>query len=287
VKYVATGTGYTGSRVLAGVPADLACGFSRTPVPLGEHRVFALNLDQPAAALPQFEDGFSLLYTVAPRADSDGDSRLSRLLAMGKARPARIVYLSSSGVYGDCAGALVDEFQAPNPATKRAIRRLAAEEMLREWCAGHAAELLVFRVAAIYGPGRLGLKRIQNGEAVIREAEAGPGNRIHVEDLADCCLAAITGLVAPGTYNIADGDFRSSSWFLLTVAKLAGLPPPPQVTFAEAERTFPEMRLSFLRESRKIDNAKILRQLAGSLRYADAEDGIRASLGAEAGGTSN
>ena len=163
----------------------------------------------------------------------------------------------------------------------RAIRRVAAEELLTAWCEKQAVELVVLRVPAIYGPGRLGSERLLSGTEVIVESEAPPGNRIHVDDLATACTIALTRDIDCGIYNISDGDFRSASWFALTVAKLSGISQPPQVTLKAAEQSFSEARLSFLGESRKLDNRKMLAELELRLLYADPEAGIRASLKAQ------
>ncbi|HEX7718893.1 MAG TPA: SDR family NAD(P)-dependent oxidoreductase, partial [Woeseiaceae bacterium] len=149
------------------------------------------------------------------------------------------------------------------------------------WAAGHGVSLIVLRVPGIYGPGRLGLEGIREAKPILIDSEANPGNRIHVDDLATCCMAALSPERPAGIYNVGDGDHRSSTWFSRTVALLAGLPPPPEVARKEAEQTFSAMRLSFLGESRRLDNRKMLATLGVELRYANAEDGIRASLVAE------
>lgn len=281
MTFVVAGIGYTGGRVLSRLPPAESFGISRTPGSAGKLSVFAVDLDKAPLQLPELADRYTLLYTVAPRSDKRGDPRLAALLDALKPAPLRIVYLSTSGVYGDCGGALVNESRPTSPATERAQRRLAAESLLQDWSDRHAVELLILRVAAIYGPGRLGMDGIRRGKAIIAPAEANPGNRIHVEDLADCCAAAMQGVLAPGIYNVCDGDHRSPSWFATTVARLAGLDPPPQLAAAAAERTFSATRMSFLSESRRLDNTKLLQALGHALRYADAEDGIRASLDAE------
>jgi nucleoside-diphosphate-sugar epimerase len=113
---------------------------------------------------------------------------------------------------------------------------------------------------------------------VLEEKAANPGNRIHVDDLATCCLAALSPGVPDGIYNVGDGDHRSGSWFTNEVARQAGLPPPPAISLAQAEETFSPMRLSFLRESRIVDTTK-MRQVLGVIpKYTDAADGIAASL---------
>jgi nucleoside-diphosphate-sugar epimerase len=279
VNFVVVGTGYTGSRVLSRLPPEKSRGISRSP-DSGDDRTATVDLDDSQLFFPVFAEPYTLLYTVAPRTDRNGDPRLATLLAALEPRPARIVYLSTSGVYGDCAGELVNESRPANPGTDRAKRRLAAENLLQQWSGANAVELIVLRVAAIYGPGRLGLDRIRRGAAIIDESAAGPANRIHIDDLVDCCLAAMSGLMTTGIYNVCDGDFRSSSWFSLTVAGLAGLECPPRISAGQARRTFSASRLSFISETRKLDNSRMLNEMPHPLRYADAEEGIRASLAA-------
>jgi nucleoside-diphosphate-sugar epimerase len=195
--------------------------------------------------------------------------------------PVRLVYLSTSGVYGDCGGRLVDESTPPDPRSPRAIRRLDAERQLQEWAESRDVSLVVLRVPGIYGPGRLPLDAIREGKPVVSEADSHPGNRIHVDDLASCCIAALSVDRPAGIYNVSDGDHRSSSWFTLAVARLAGLPAPPEVSRKVAVTTFSAMRLSFLAESRRLDNRKMLAVLGVEPRYANAQMGIRASLAAD------
>lgn len=276
---VVAGAGYTGGRVLAALGPERATGFRRSPA-TGTGSV-QIDLDRDIASLPPLPQDYALLYTIPPARDGETDSRLARLLASLDPLPARVVYLSTSGVYGDCGGDLVDEEREPRPATGRAKRRLAAERQLQAWAAARAVRLIVLRVPGIYGPGRLGVDRVRDRAPVIREADAHPGNRIHVDDLVSACLAALSPARAAGVYHVADGDHRSSTWFTNTVARLAGLPLPPEVSRDEARRTFSPSRWSFLEESRHLDARKMREVLGVTPRYADAEDGIRASLEAD------
>jgi len=150
--------------------------------------------------------------------------------------------------------------------------------MLQRWCDNMECELFILRAPAIYGPGRLGIDKILAGEAVLCEAESNPGNRIHVDDLAACCVVAMTSSNTPGIYNVADGDFRSPTWFANAVADMAGLEPPPAISHAEAQKILSAARLSFLSEPRKLDTAKMLETLGFSPTYTNAENGIKASL---------
>lgn len=278
-RTVVAGAGYTGGRVLAALGPDRAIGFRRSAT-TGAGTV-QIDLDREDAAPPALPADYALLYTIPPSGDGDADNRLARWLALLDPLPARLVYLSTSGVYGDCAGDVVDEEREPRPATRRARRRLAAEMLLREWAPARHVALVVLRVPGIYGPGRLGVERIMERAPVIREADAHPGNRIHVDDLVKACLAALSPARPAGVYNLADGDHRSSTWFTNTVARLAGLPPPPDVSREAARLTFAQGRLSFLEESRRLDTRKMRTVLGVMPRYANAEDGIRASLDAD------
>lgn len=286
------GAGYTGRRCVD----RLATG---TAIPLGRSLPGDGRLDLDAGdplpiALPE---GYSVIYTVPPAAgrasrsapaDDTGeaslheDPRLQHLFSRLVPPPGRFVYLSTTGVYGDHRGERVVETDAPRPATGRATRRAAAERQLVDWCTRHGTELVLLRVPGIYGPGRLGTERLREGLPVLAEADANPGNRIHVDDLASCCIAALSPSVPAGIYNVGDGDDRSSTWFASEVARQAGLPLPPTVTREEAFRTFPEARLSFLRESRRLDTTKMRTVLGVTPKYADAAAGIAASLAEEA-----
>lgn len=271
MRAMVAGVGYTGRRVLAAVPD--AIGLNRSPV--DDLAVQIVDLDA-EFRLPDLDTPYTLLYTIPP-ADDD-DPRLARLLEALDPLPRRIVYLSTSGVYGDRGGARVGEDSPTDPRTERARRRVSAERLLSEWCTKGDVELRVLRVPAIYGPGRLGLDRLRADEPILAESDAAPGNRIHVDDLVACCVAALTSAAPGGIYNVGDGDHRSGSAFSLAVARIAGLPAPTQVSMDEAEKTFSAARLSFLRESRRLDTSKMRDELGVLPRFADPEDGIRASL---------
>lgn len=266
-RTVVIGSGYVGRRVLDRHAADEVLAFSRPGFDLDRANI---SIELPA--------GCAVLYTVPPSADKDTDARLERLLAAAGPLPARLVYISTTGVYGDCGGALVDETRPVNPQNGRARLRVAAERYLQAWCAGNDAECVILRVPGIYGPGRLGIDRVRSGVPNIREAEANPGNRIHVDDLVSCCEAALSKNAQPGIYNVGDGDHRSATWFAAELARQGGLDRPPEISLEQAKMDFSAMRLSFLGESRRVDTRKMRTILGVTPRYADPADGIAASL---------
>ena len=268
------GAGYTGRRIAARLPAGQASVASRPD----------FDLDSSDPALPPLTPDYGVVYTVPPDPGHDTDHRLQRLLDIAGFAPATFVYLSTTGVYGDHGGGRVDEDTPINPQTDRARRRADAESRVQSWCEENNARCYVLRVPAIYGPGRLGIERLERRVPLVAEAEAGPGNRIHVDDLAACCFLAVTGDAPAGIYNVGDGDLRNGTAFAKEVANLAGLPAPVEVSMDEARRSFSAARMSFLEESRLVDTSRMREVLGFTPCYGDAIDGIRASLAAEAGG---
>ena len=270
------GTGYTGQRVLATLPAGLAAGLSRTPLE-GTQAFHTLDIDS-ASHLPLVPPArYAVLYT-APPAGGEDDERLGRFLRLLTEPPARFVYISTTGVYGDCGGRRVNEDTPVNPENGRSRARVAAERRVFAYCAERGCDAVILRVPGIYGPGRLGVDRLRAGDPVIREQDAYPGNRIHVDDLVACCIAALDPARPAGVYNVGDGDHRSSTAFSRDIAAVSGLPAPPEITRAQAEREFSPMRLSFLSEARIVDTTKMREVLGVEPRYANPVEGIRASL---------
>ena len=279
MDYLIVGAGYTGRRLARQLDRQRVWT-TRRPRPDLDAQELPLDLDRPEGSLPRLPTPWTLVYTVPPpQSATDDDPRVDAMLQAIPSDPARIVYLSTSGVYGDRRGQLTDETTAPNPTTARARRRLAAERRLLDWCRKRATQLVILRVPGIYGPDRLGLDRRRANEPVLREQDAAPGNRIHVDDLVGACLAAIADGAPEGIFNVGDGDHRSSTAFANIVARLAGLPIPAEISLEDAKERWSAQRLSFVLESRRLDTTRMLTELGFTPRYGDPEDGVRASLG--------
>jgi nucleoside-diphosphate-sugar epimerase len=285
---VIAGSGYVGERLAHARPC--LC-ITRTRARAAELRARGLesaawDFDSgvPDAALSAQLAGAGIVYLAPPPDRGTADPRLAGFLAaLGELRPAVLVYISTTGVYGDAGGGAVYEQTPPAPRTDRAKRRLYAEGRVREWCTARGVRWVILRVPGIYGPGRLQLERLRRGEPVVRLEEAGPGNRIHVDDLAAACGGALDHEVG-GVFNVGDGDHASGTEFLLTLARLSGLPPPPQITFAEARTRLSPGMLSFLEESRRVDTRAMRSVLGVVPRHATHESGLRAALAEEAAG---
>lgn len=230
------------------------------------------NVDEPPAAAG---DG-TVFYLVPPpaEADPDDDPRLRHFLAAcEEAVPRRLVYLSTSGVYGDCGGAWVDEERAPAPRSERARRRVAAERIARDWCERHGTALVVLRVGGIYGPGRLPVDRLHRMTVVCPD-EAPWSNRIHVDDLVAVLHAAALRGPAGRVYNVADGNPTTMTDYLYAVADAAGLPRPPCVGLADAPAHLSPGMLSFVQESRRLDTTRLRRELGVVPRYTTLAEGL-------------
>jgi nucleoside-diphosphate-sugar epimerase len=279
---IIVGTGYTGLRVLHQLSAAESVGLSRSAVD-STHRVELCDLDAGDALPVDLPDDYVLLYTVPPSPPRDEDSayrdrRAARLLEQLSPLPSRVVYISTTGVYGNRDGAIVTEATQPRPETERARRRVVTEQMFTRWGNEHDVSVAILRSPGIYGPDRLGVERLRDGAAILREEDANPGNRIHVDDLVRCCIAALDPAAPGGVYNVSDGDQRSTTWFTKEVARQCGLDSPPEVSRRQAIREFSKTRMSFLAESRRIDSTRMREVLGVTPAYDDAEEGIRASL---------
>jgi len=236
-----------------------------------------MDLDDPASALPQIIPNSLIYYFVPTPAEGTQDSRCQRFLTLLSRQvnlPKRIIAISTTGVYGDCGGEKIDEEQEPDPAVDRALRRFDMENQLRDWCKQHGVELVILRVGGIYGPGRLPLKRIQKGSPVLQEDLAPKTNRIHEEDLADICIAAAKVETVFRIYNVSDGTNSNMTEYFYTLADHFKLPRPPAVDWQEAERVMSKGMLSYLKESRRIDNSRMLSELDIKLRYPNLEKGL-------------
>ncbi|MBK1671831.1 NAD(P)-dependent oxidoreductase [Ectothiorhodospira shaposhnikovii] len=226
--------------------------------------------------------GALVLHSAPPPNEGIEDPRTGTLVELCRRLPPdNIVYISTTGVYGDQGGGQVDELTEPTPQTDRGRRRLDAERRLTALMQETGIPVVILRAPGIYGPGRLPIDRILKGEPVICPDEASPGNRIHADDLAALCVAALDHGAAGKIYNVGDGDHRSMTEFVHATADAAGLERPPSVSFAEAERLIPPGMMSYLRESRVVLCGRAPVELGVDLLYPRMEAGIKASLDAE------
>jgi len=245
--------------------------------PIQNPTLYAGDLDQPDK-LPDLPTANSLIFYFAPPpAHGTDEPRLHAFLSTipPTTPPRKIIYISTSGVYGDRQGAWVSEKSVVNPGTDRARRRLAAENLLRDWERRHAVPVAILRVGGIYGPGRLPLKRLRQGAPMLREEDCGYTNRIHADDLATVCLAAADH--GQGIYNVSDGHPTSMTDYFIRVAQRYGLPEPARISIEQAHVSLSPEMMSYLAESRRLDNRRMLNELGVTLRYPTLQEGLAAS----------
>ncbi|MDS4012763.1 MAG: SDR family oxidoreductase [Candidatus Accumulibacter sp.] len=208
-----------------------------------------------------------------------GDRRTRQLLAAlarGRSLPQRIVYISTTGVYGDCAGRRIDETSAVQPTTARARRRVDAERQLRAF-GRRGVVVSILRAPGIYAAERLPLARLAEGKPVLCADDDVFTNHIHADDLARLACAALRRGRCNRAYNATDdSEIRMGDYFDL-VADRFGLPRPPRLTPGAAEQELSAVQLSFMRESRRLSNERIKRELRVTLRYPQVRDGLDAA----------
>jgi nucleoside-diphosphate-sugar epimerase len=215
-----------------------------------------------------------VLHLAPPSGAGSRDLRTQRLLAALShgTLPKRFIYISTSGVYGDCKGARVDETRKVNPQTARAARRVDAERQVREWARRNGVKASILRVPGIYAVDRLPLDRLRSGMPAIVPEEDSFTNHIHADDLARIIVAAMRHGRANRVYHASDdGEMKMGDYFD-AVADAYRLPRPARVSRAETRRLLPESMLSFMNESRRLGNRRMKRELKFRLMFSTVSD---------------
>ncbi len=213
-----------------------------------------------------------------PHAKNDPRTRALLFALRRRGLPQALVYGSTSGVYGDCNGQWVSETRQVNPETSRAHRRVDAEAQLRWFGRGTGVPVHVLRIPGIYAPDREGgtpRGRLLKGTPVLAASEDVYTNHIHSDDLARACLAALRRGKPQRITNASDDtDLKMGDYFDMA-ADLYGLPCPPRVSRADANVQLPAMQLSFMGESRRLNNQRLKTELRLRLRYPTVREGLK------------
>ena len=278
----------------------VGCGdVARRTLPrlVGRYRIFALlrdpaqssfwrdhgacpvlaDLDQPTTLKRLSGLADIVLHFAPPPERGSLDPRMRRLLAAlcrGQSLPQRFVYISTSGVYGDCAGERIDETRPARPATARARRRVDAETQLRRFGVRGGTRVSILRAPGIYAADRLPLERLMKGANVLRDEDDVFTNHIHADDLARACVAALwRGRPGRIVHVCDDTELRMGDYFDW-VADHFGLPRAPRLSRAEAAQQLSPMQLSFMGESRRLRNQRLKAELRVALRYPTIREGL-------------
>jgi nucleoside-diphosphate-sugar epimerase len=227
----------------------------------------------------------AVLHLAPPPNHGRRDTRTANLLAaltkrskiIGRMLPQQLVYISTSGVYGDCGGALIDETHPLNPQTERAMRRADAERRVREWGQRNRVNVSILRVPGIYAADRLPLARLREGVPALLPEEDSYTNHIHADDLAGSILAALRHAKPGRIYHVCDDSHLKMGEYFDLVADRFGLPHPPRIARAEVDGRISPGMLSFMRESRRLTNTRMKQELHVNLRYPTVAAGIAAN----------
>lgn len=243
------------------------------------------DLDRPRSLARLAALGDRVLHLAPPANEEQGewwrDRRTQALLAALRRRtpPAAFVYASTSGVYGDCQGERVAEARPLAPHTPRAQRRADAERQVRVFARGAQVRASLLRIPGIYAPDRAGgtpRERLLKGTPVLQARDDVYTNHIHADDLARALLAALWRGRPQRAYNACDDSALKMGDYFDLAADLYGLPRPARVPRAAAREQLPLLVLSFMSESRRLDNTRMKRELRVALRYPQVADGLQA-----------
>lgn len=211
----------------------------------------------------------AVLHFAPPAAGATADTRTRNLLAalsQGKL-PRRLVYISTSGVYGDCGGATVSETRPLHPQTARGKLRADAERRIRAWATRNRVTAAILRVPGIYAADRLPLERLRSGTPAILAEEDGYTNHIHADDLARIAAAALHLGRPNRVYHASDDSALRMGDYFDAVADACGLPRPLRLPRAEVERSVSPALWSFMNESRRLLNRRMKQELRVRLRH--------------------
>ena len=284
-RVLIVGCGDVGLRVARQLPGRLRLlALTSTPARCAELRARGItpvtgNLDQTATLQRLAGLATRVLHLAPPPAEGWDDPRTRALLQALRRRtaPAALVYGSTSGVYGDCAGAWVSEARPAQARTPRGHRRVDAERSVRFLGRSAAVRSSILRIPGIYAPDRAGgtpRDRLLKGTPVLQAEDDVYTNHIHADDLARACVAAMWRGRAQRIYNVNDDTVLKMGDYFDVAADLYGLPCPPRVPRSTAQDKLPLMLLSFMSESRRMDNTRLKRELRVALLYPTVRQGL-------------
>lgn len=272
-------------------------GMRLLPLLRARYRVFAVTRDparmstlRAAGAVPVLADldraadvrrlaglAHTVIHLAPPPGEGATDRRTRNVTAI-LPDAARVVYVSTTGVYGDLGGRAVDETQPVAPRNDRARRRVDAERVLRGWARRAHGRLSIVRVPGIYGADRLPLERLRRGTPALAAPDDVYTNHIHADDLAAIVLGTLRHGRPQRVYHAVDDSAMRMADYFDAVADAFGLPRPPRLPRAELAAAVSPTLLSFMSESRRLANARLKGELGVRLRYPTVADGLQQAL---------
>lgn len=238
------------------------------------------DLDRPATLKRLSGISDAVIHSAPPPPNGPDDTRTRNLIAClqrGKSLPRRLVYISTSGVYGDCQGAWVKETRYPAAESARAARRVDAERRLRRFGRRNICSVSILRAPGIYAADRLPLERLRKGLPLIEHSEDSHTNHIHADDLASACIAALYLGRPNRIYNVNDDSTLAMGEWFDALADAFALPRAPRLPRDEVRHVVAPVQWSFMKESRRLDNSRMKQELRLRLRYPSVAAGISAA----------
>lgn len=235
------------------------------------------DLDRPATLARLARLAQYVVHLAPPPATGETDRRTRNLAAI-LPEGATLVYISTTGVYGDCGGAFFDETRPVSPRNPRAARRVDAESVLRDWARRAGGRLAILRVPGIYAADRLPLERLQKGTPALTAEDDVHTNHIHADDLARIIMLTLFRLRPGRVYHAVDDSDMKMGEYFDAVSDAFGLPRPPRLPRAQLAQAVSPMLLSFMSESRRLSNRRLKSELRVKLRWPTVHDTL-ASLG--------
>jgi nucleoside-diphosphate-sugar epimerase len=232
------------------------------------------DLDRPTTLARLGTLATHIVHLAPPQSDGVTDIRTRNLIPL-LPRGANLVYMSTTGVYGDCAGEWVDETRTPHPQNARAKRRVDAEQSLRRWARHSGARLAILRTPGIYAADRLPIERLQKGTPALRAEDDVYTNHIHADDLAAIVVHALVRAAPCRVYHAVDDSCMKMGDYFDAVADAFQLPRPPRLPREELRSQVSPMLLSFMSESRRLRNTRIQCELGVRLRYPQVTEALR------------
>lgn len=244
------------------------------------------DLDQPDTLTKLAGIAHAVLHLAPPPSHGLKDPRTTHLLAaltrqpLAKRRilPQRLIYISTSGVYGDCKGKWVSENHPLNPTNARAWRRVDAEKQIRQWGLRNNVQVSILRVPGIYAGERLPIARLQQSTPVLLADEDSYTNHIHANDLARIIMATLNYGKPGRIYHASDDSHLKMGDYFDLVADYFGLPRPPRIPRNQANKSISPSLLSFMNESRRLTNSRIKQELHIDLLYPTVAIGIAQAI---------
>ena len=291
LRLLIVGCGDVGLRIVKRLPLSSGVGvkvmaLTSSPQRRAELRADGVvpllgNLDQPASLHRLAGIAHRVIHLAPPPGEGWIDARTRALVAAlaRRSSPSDLVYASTSGVYGDCQGARVHETRAVQAQSARAIRRIDAEARVRHLGRSHHLRVSSLRIPGIYAldrPNGTPATRLQKGTPVLLPQDDVFTNHIHADDLARACIAALWRGRAQRVYNVNDDTGLKMGDYFDLAADILKLPRPPRVARSTAQEQLPLMLLSFMNESRRLNNTRMKQELRLNLHYPTVRSGLTA-----------